>query len=132
MIKVAVLGASGYTGGELLRLISSHPEVELTAATSEQSNGKPIDSVFPNLTGRLPLTLEALDLNRLIRMADVFFLALPHTTAMPVAARLLEKKKKVVDLSADFRLKDPKIYEAWYMTPHQFPGLLDRASYGLS
>jgi N-acetyl-gamma-glutamyl-phosphate reductase len=131
MIKVAVLGASGYTGGELLRLISSHPGVELTAATSEQSSGKPIDSVFPNLTGRLPLTLEALDLNRLIGMADFFFLALPHTTAMPVAARLLGKKKKVVDLSADFRLKDPKIYEAWYGTPHQFPDLLGRACYGL-
>lgn len=131
MVKVAVLGASGYTGGELLRLLSLHPRIKLVAATSEQSAGKPIGGVFPNLKGRLSLTLESLDLNRLTGRADLFFLALPHTTAMPVASRLIEKKKRVIDLSADFRLKDPKTYETWYKTPHLDPGLLARACYGL-
>jgi N-acetyl-gamma-glutamyl-phosphate reductase len=131
MIKVAVLGASGYTGGELLRLLSLHPKAELVSATSEQSTGKPIDTVFPNLRGRLILTLESLDLNRLADRADLFFLALPHTTAMPVVSRLIEKEKRVIDLSADFRLKDPKIYETWYKTPHLYPDLLTRACYGL-
>jgi N-acetyl-gamma-glutamyl-phosphate reductase len=131
MVKVAVLGASGYTGGELLRLLGLHPKVKLVAATSEQSAGKPIDKIFPNLRGRLSLTLESLDLNRLTDRADLFFLALPHTTAMPVASRLVEKKKKVIDLSADFRLKDPKTYETWYKTPHLDPDLLKRACYGL-
>ena len=131
MLKVAVLGASGYTGGELLRLLSLHPRIKLVAATSEQSAGKPIDGVFPNLKGRLSLTLESLDLNRLTGRADLFFLALPHTTAMPVASRLIEKKKRVIDLSADFRLKDPKTYATWYKTPHLDPELLARACYGL-
>jgi N-acetyl-gamma-glutamyl-phosphate reductase len=131
MIKVAVLGASGYTGGELLRWLSLHPEAELVSVTSEQSTGKPIDTVFPNLRGRLALTLESLDLNRLADRADLFFLALPHTTAMPVVSRLIEKEKRVIDLSADFRLKDPKIYETWYKTPHLCPDLLTQSCYGL-
>lgn len=131
MVKVAVLGASGYTGGELLRLLGLHPKVKLVAATSEQSAGKSVDTVFPNLKGRLSLTLEPLNLDRLIDRADLFFLALQHTTAMPIASRLIEKKKRVIDLSADFRLKDPKTYETWYKTPHLNPDLLARACYGL-
>jgi N-acetyl-gamma-glutamyl-phosphate reductase len=131
MVKVAVIGASGYTGGELLRLLCLHPRIKLTAAFSGQSAGQAIDTVFPNLKGRLSLTLEPLDLNRLSDRADLFFLALPHTTAMPVAARLLQKKKRVIDLSADFRLKDPKIYARWYKTPHLYPGLLAQTCYGL-
>jgi len=131
MINVAVLGASGYTGGELLRLLGLHPKVKLVAATSEQSSGQPVENVFPNLKGRLALTLEPLNLDRLIDRADLFFLALPHTSAMVVASRLIETKKKVIDLSADFRLKDPNTYETWYKTPHLHPDLLNRAAYGL-
>ncbi|HUK55395.1 MAG TPA: N-acetyl-gamma-glutamyl-phosphate reductase [Nitrospiria bacterium] len=131
MFKVAVLGAGGYTGGELLRILSQHPDVTLAAATSEQSAGQPIDKVFPNLKGRMSLALEPLNLDRLIDKADLFFLALPHTTAMPVAARLIQEKKRVIDLSADFRLKDPKVYERWYKTPHLYPGLLAKTRYGL-
>lgn len=131
MIKVAVLGASGYTGGELLRLLSLHPKVKLAAATSEKSAGKPIDTVFPNLKGRLTLTFDSLDLNRLTDRADLFFVALPHTTAMSVVPGLIAKEKKVIDLSADFRLKDPKKYETWYKTTHLYPDLLTQACYGL-
>lgn len=131
MVKVAVLGASGYTGGELLRWLSFHPKAELVSVTSEHSTGKPIGTVFPNLRGRLSLMLESMDLNRLTDRADLFFLALPHTAAMPVVSRLFEKEKRVIDLSADFRLKDPKNYETWYKTPHLHPDLLTRACYGL-
>ena len=131
MLKVAIVGASGYTGGELVRLLSRHPEVKIVAATSEQSQGKPIDSLFPNLKGRLALTLESLNLDRLADQADLFFLALPHTTAMPVVSGLMTKKKTVIDLSADFRLKDPQIYEAWYQTRHLHPDLCSIACYGL-
>lgn len=131
MLKVAVLGASGYTGGELLRLLCLHPRIKLAAVTSGQSAGHPIEALFPNLKGRLSLTLEPLDPNSLADKADLFFLALPHTAAMPVAARLIEKNKRVIDLSADFRLKDPKTYEKWYKTPHLHPGLLAKACYGL-
>jgi N-acetyl-gamma-glutamyl-phosphate reductase len=115
----------------LLRLLGLHPKVKLVAATSEQSAGKSVDTVFPNLNGRLSLTLEPLKLDRLIDRADLFFLALPHTTAMPVASLLIAKKKRVIDLSADFRLKDPNTYETWYKTPHLDPDLLNRACYGL-
>lgn len=131
MIKVAVIGASGYTGGELLRLLSLHPKVKITAATSEQSAGKTVEEVFPNLKGRLSLSLRPLGLDELMDEAELFFLALPHTTAMPVAARLLEQKKRVIDLSADFRLKDPAVYASWYKTAHRHPELLAGAVYGL-
>ncbi len=131
MTKVAVVGASGYTGGELVRILTQHPKIKLAAVTSEQSEGKPIDQVFPNLKGRVPLTLEPLDLDRLAGRADLFFLALPHTKAMPVAARLLKERKPVIDLSADFRLKDPLLYEKWYHAKHSHPELCAKACYGL-
>lgn len=131
MLKVAIIGASGYTGGELLRLLVRHPKIRITAATSEQSAGQPIQAPFPNLSGRLDLVLEPLDIEILSGKADFFFLALPHTTAMACAAGLLKKGKKVVDLSADFRLKDPKLYRQWYQVTHTHPDLLRSAVYGL-
>ncbi len=131
MLRVAVIGASGYTGGELLRLLVRHPEVHITAATSEQSAGKPVDVLFPYLVGHLDLVFEPLDLEVLSHKADFFFLALPHTTAMSVVSRLIRKGKKVVDLSADFRLKDPALYPQWYQTTHTDPELLQSAVYGL-
>lgn len=131
MLKVAIIGASGYTGGELLRLLIRHPKIRITAATSEQSAGQPIQALFPNLSGRLDLVLEPLELEILSGKADFFFLALPHTTAMACAAGLIKKGKKVVDLSADFRLKDPKQYRQWYQATHTHPDLLQSAVYGL-
>ena len=131
MLKVAVLGASGYTGGELLRILAAHPKVRVVAATSEQSRGKAVETVFPNLRGRLSLRLQPLNLNGLAPKAELFFLALPHTTGMPVVSHLLKKKKRVVDLSADFRLKNSRVYEQWYRTKHLDPDLCRRACYGL-
>jgi len=131
MFSVAICGASGYTGVELLRLLIGHPHVEIKAVTSERSAGKRLDSIFPHLTGLTDLVLEPLEKERLKDRADIFFLCLPHGTSQEVGAYLLENGKKVIDLSADFRLKDPSTYEEWYKTPHRFKEALKKAIYGL-
>jgi N-acetyl-gamma-glutamyl-phosphate reductase len=131
MFSVAICGGSGYTGVELLRLLIGHPHVEIKAITSEKSAGKRLDALFPHLNGLTDLVLEPLEKERLKDRADIFFLCLPHGTSQEVGAYLLENGKKVIDLSADFRLKDPSIYEEWYKIPHRFRDALKRAVYGL-
>ena len=130
MLKVAIVGASGYTGVELIRLLSNHPEVEITAVTSEQSAGKGISSVFPSLTNIFDKTLEHLDADLIAKKADLIFTALPHQKAMDVVPHFLKAGKKVIDLSADFRIKDHATYGAWY-EEHKAPELLKEAVYGL-
>jgi N-acetyl-gamma-glutamyl-phosphate reductase len=130
-VRVAVVGASGYTGGELLRLLTMHPHVKITAVTSEKSAGSPISSLFPNLASLLPLAFEALAPDALVKRADVVFLALPHTKSFEPAAACLAAGKRVIDLSADYRLKEPGLYQTWYKTPHPHPALLQDAVYGL-
>lgn len=130
MTSVAIVGASGYVGGELLRLLFRHPKVQLTAVTSEQSSGKPVHALFPNLWGP-ELLCEALDLPQVAARAEVIFLALPHTKSAGPAQTFLKAGRKVIDLSADFRLKNAKDYETWYQTPHPCPELLRTAVYGL-
>lgn len=129
--KVAVAGASGYTGAELLRLLIHHPAVDVVAVTSETYTGKPVRSALPSLAGLLDLSFEPLDPKRLGSVAEIVFLALPHTASAPTAAALLEAGCRVVDLSADFRLRDPGVYERWYRTIHPVPHLLGEAVYGL-
>ena len=131
MIKVAVIGGSGYTGAELLRLLSQHPRVKLTAVTSEQSTGKGVGQVYPSLQHRVSLVYEALDVTGLSSKADFFFVALPSGSAMDPVAQWVEKGKKVVDLSADYRLRDAQQYQTWYHQSHRHPSLLGRAVYGL-
>ena len=130
MTTVAVVGASGYVGGELLRLLYRHPKVRVTAVTSEQSAGKPVQSLFPNIVGP-ELLCEALDPDRIATKADAIFLALPHTKSAGPAQQFLKAGRKVIDLSADFRLKNAQAYETWYQTPHPCPDLLQIAVYGL-
>ena len=130
-VRVAVAGASGYTGAELVRLLSQHPHVQLTAVTSEKSAGAAISAVYPHLQGIVPLSFEALAPEALTERADVLFLALPHTKSMDPVASGLKAGKRVVDLSADFRLKDPGTYETWYQTAHAHPQLIKDAVYGL-
>jgi N-acetyl-gamma-glutamyl-phosphate reductase len=132
MLRVAVIGGTGYTGGELLRLLCRHPNVTITAVTSGQSAGGSIDEKLPHLKGFLSLPLEPLDLGALAGRADFFFLALPHRSAQTPMASLIGLGKKVVDLSADFRLRDPAVYQKWYQAPHSQPDLLKRVAYGLS
>ena len=129
--RVAVAGASGYTGAELLRLLSQHPRVNLTAVTSEKSAGVAVSSIYPHLQGVVQLNFEALAPEALAERADVLFLALPHTKSMGPVATCLKAGKRVIDLSADFRLKNPHIYETWYQTPHAHPELIATAVYGL-
>lgn len=130
MLKVAIVGASGYTGVELLRILNGHPEVAVTCVTSEQSAGKRISDVFPSLKGRCDLVLENLEPVRIAERADFIFTALPHKAAMEVIPTFMKLGKRVVDLSADYRLHDAAEYEKWY-EPHMSPGLLKSAVYGL-
>ena len=130
MIPVAILGGSGYTGVELMRLIAGHPELELTAVTSRQYEGQPAASVFGALEGAIDLAFSAPDPKALAKSARLVFLAVPHQTAMASAPALLAAGARVVDLSADFRLRDQTTYEKWY-APHTAPELLAEAVYGL-
>lgn len=130
MLNVAVVGASGYTGVELLRILHCHPEVAVTCVTSEQSAGKLISDIFPSLRGRCDLVLENLEPVRVAEGADLIFTALPHKAAMEVVPTFLKLKKKVIDLSADYRLRDAAEYGAWY-EPHMNPELLAKSVYGL-
>ena len=130
MINIAIVGASGYTGLELIRILHCHPEVAVTCLTSEQSAGKRISDVFPTLRGRCDLVLENLEPVRVAEKADIIFTALPHKAAMEVVPTFLKLGKQVIDLSADYRLSDPEVYGAWYET-HLNPANLKKAVYGL-
>jgi len=130
MLKVAIVGASGYTGLELIRLLDRHPEVLISCVTSEQSAGKRISEIFPSLRSRCDLVLEPLEPSAIIQKADLIFTALPHQAAMLVVPDFLAAGKKVIDLSADYRLHDPAVYGAWY-EPHKNPELLPEAVFGL-
>ncbi len=130
MLNVAIVGASGYTGLELIRILHCHPEVAVTCLTSEQSAGKKISDVFPTLRGRCELTLENLEPVRVSEKADLIFTALPHKAAMEVVPTFLKLGKRVIDLSADYRLSDPQVYGDWY-EPHLNPANLKKAVYGL-
>jgi N-acetyl-gamma-glutamyl-phosphate reductase len=131
MHKVAVIGASGYMGGELLRLLSQHPDIQLRAVTSEQSGGKPVTDLFPNLTPLSHLRFEPFSAEKIAERADLIFASLPHKLAQKPVAQFVEMGKRVVDLSADYRFKDAKVYETWYAVPHDYPSLLKKAVYGL-
>ncbi|MDD2734459.1 MAG: N-acetyl-gamma-glutamyl-phosphate reductase [Desulfuromonadaceae bacterium] len=130
MLKIAIVGASGYTGLELIRILYCHPEVAVTCLTSEQSAGKRISDVFPTLRGRCDIVLENLEPVRIAEKADIIFTALPHKAAMEVVPTFLKLGKKVIDLSADYRLSDPVVYGEWY-EPHLNPANLKKAVYGL-
>lgn len=134
-IKTAVIGASGYTGQELLRLLAMHPAVELVAVTSRQEAGRALVSVFPRLEGAPSVAgLEFMepDIDAIAATgATVAFLALPHGVASEFAIPLLERGIRVIDLSADFRLRSAAVYEEFYGHAHPAPALLDEAVYGL-
>ena len=126
-IKVGILGASGYGGAELLRRLLTHPHVSVTGVASRQFLGQPVAACWPQLAGCSELTFA--DTATVISHCDVLFCATPHTETVPLAKRALDAGKRVVDLSADFRLS-PEAYARWY-GPHPHPELIDRAVYGL-
>ena len=131
MIKVGIVGGTGYTGVELLRILAAHPEVELTAITSRKEDGMPVAEMFPSLRGHVSLAFSAPEKARLDQ-CDVVFFATPHGVAMAQAKELLAAGVKVIDLAADFRIKDTAVFEKWYGMPHSCPDILDEAVYGLA
>ncbi|MEK6614465.1 MAG: N-acetyl-gamma-glutamyl-phosphate reductase [Candidatus Binatota bacterium] len=130
-MRVAVLGATGYAGVELLRILIRHPRVRITTITSQQYAGKRVSDIYPSLTGQCDLILEAIRIDQIASRSDLTFAALPHETSMEAVAALMERGMRVIDLSADFRLHDPKTYLRWYGV-HKAPHLLRDAVYGLT
>ena len=130
MIKVGIVGGTGYTGVELLRLLATHPQVQLQAVTSRKEDGMPIADMYPSLRGRVALAFSAPEKANLTE-CDVVFFATPHGVAMAQTPELLAAGVKVIDLAADFRLQDTAVFEKWYKMPHSCPELLKEAVYGL-
>lgn len=130
MINVGIVGGTGYTGAELLRLLALHPEVRLSVITSRGEAGTAVAEMFPHLRGSLDLVFSEPDVG-VLGGCDLVFFATPNGTAMQMVPQLLEAGTRVIDLAADFRLSDPAQWEAWYGMPHACPGLLDEAVYGL-
>ena len=130
MIKVGIVGGTGYTGVELLRLLARHPQVELAAITSRKETGMKVADMFPNLRGRVKLAFSDPEQAGLDK-CDVVFFATPNGVAMQQTRALLEAGVKVIDLAADFRLKDVKEWESWYKMEHACPDLVEEAVYGL-
>jgi len=130
MIRVGIVGGTGYTGVELLRLLAQHPHVEIVAITSRKEAGLEVCDLFPSLRGRLTLKFSE-PASAQLEKCDAVFFATPHGVAMEQARALLTAGVKVIDLAADFRLKDPAEFEHWYKTPHTCADLLAKAVYGL-
>lgn len=130
MIKAGVIGASGYTGAELLRLLAGHPQVQLEVVTSAAEQGKPVSDVFPALRGVVDLAYSGRDAESTLN-CDIVFFATPNATAMHSVPGFLDAGIRVIDLSADFRLRDPGLWAEWYGQQHACPDLLTEAVYGL-
>jgi N-acetyl-gamma-glutamyl-phosphate reductase len=130
VIKVGIVGATGYTGVELLRLLAVHPEAEVTVITSRSEQGKPVADLYPSLRGIIDLVFSQPNVDQLAQ-CDVVFFATPHGVAQSMVASILERGVKVIDLSADFRIRDVATWESWYGQTHGAPELIPQAVYGL-
>ncbi len=130
MVKVGIVGATGYTGAELLRLLSQHPNVEVVAITSRAEAGVDVTSIYPNLRGHYDLQFIEPDVD-VLGACDVIFFATPHGVAHNMVPELAKTKALLIDLSADFRLRDPELWASWYGQPHGCPEILDQVVYGL-
>jgi N-acetyl-gamma-glutamyl-phosphate/LysW-gamma-L-alpha-aminoadipyl-6-phosphate reductase len=129
-LKVGIIGGSGYVGGELLRLLLPHPDVELTTVTSRQNAGEFVFTVHPNLRGATQLKFTPLNIYQITENCDLVFAAMPHGKSLELVPQLLETGIKVIDMSADYRLKNPADYDRWYGWKHTHPELLEEAVYG--
>ena len=130
MIRIGIVGGTGYTGVELLRLLTQHPDADVRAITSRKDAGTPVAQMFPSLRGRYDLVFtdpKEADLAG----CNVVFFATPHGVAMAQARELLSAGVRIIDLAADFRLQDPQVFERWYKMPHACPDLLREAAYGI-
>lgn len=131
MIKAGIVGATGYAGEELVRILSVHPEVEIEAVISKSFAGTPLSELYPTLRGVVDKVCEEVDVKKLSASCDVVFTALPHGASAKLVSELAKTGVKVIDLSADFRYKNPDIYEEWYKVEHCDKPLLETAVYGL-
>jgi len=131
MARVGVVGATGYAGAELVRILTGHSDIELTVLTSRQFAGVRFDRIYPSMTGLVDLACEEYSVDRLCDRTDIIFTALPHQLPMACVPEMLKKRKRVIDLSADFRFNDASIYESVYQA-HSARHLLEQAVYGLS
>lgn len=131
MLRIGIIGARGYTGEELLSILVNHKGVKVTYLTARVDTPTPISEICPKFKGKLALVCKNFDKDEALKGADLFFLALPHTTSQGVVPLLLGGGKKVIDLSADYRLKDYKLYEKWYKEKHQDKKNLEISVYGL-
>ncbi|MDM8524641.1 N-acetyl-gamma-glutamyl-phosphate reductase [Desulfococcaceae bacterium HSG8] len=130
MIRAGVIGATGYAGAELVRILSGHPDAELTILTSRQYAGVRFDSIYPSMSGMVDLVCEEFSPNDVCDRTDVVFTALPHKLPMEIIPELVKRGKRVIDLSADFRFSDVSAYEAFYQ-PHTAKDMIEKAVYGL-
>ncbi len=130
MIQVGIVGGTGYTGVELLRLLAAHPQVELKVITSRSEAGLRVDEMFPNLRGYVDLEFSLPD-SAVLKSCDLVFFATPNGIAMTLAQELVDAGVKVIDLAADFRIKDIALWEKWYGMEHSSPELVEEAVYGL-
>jgi N-acetyl-gamma-glutamyl-phosphate reductase len=130
MVKIGIVGGTGYTGVELLRLLARHPQAQLVAITSRKESGMPVADMFPSLRRVIDLKFSTPD-EAPLASCDVVFFATPHGVAMDMAPALVRSGVKVIDLAADFRIKDPAVFEKWYKMPHRALDLLAEAVYGL-
>lgn len=131
MLRVFICGGSGYTGGELLRILSQHPKAVVTGVTSQKSAGKSVTELFPHLRKYANLVYEPLQKESILKKADLFFMALPHGESQTAVDYFFRQGKMVIDLSADYRLRDAGVYERWYKVPHAFQATLKKAVYGM-
>ena len=131
MIKASILGATGYAGVELVRLLTGHKDIQIMHLVSQTYVGKKLAQVYPNFTNVLDIELEGLDVDTIAKDSDVVFTALPHGASKEIIPQLIEKGLKVIDFSGDYRYKDKAVYEKWYGEPHSSPELLEKSVYGL-
>lgn len=130
MVKIGIVGGTGYTGVELLRILATHPQAQITAITSRKEDGLPVSDMYPSLRGRVDIAFSSPDKANL-KECDVVFFATPHGVAMAQAPELLAAGVKVIDLAADFRMKNVAEFEKWYGIPHTCTNVLEEAVYGL-
>jgi N-acetyl-gamma-glutamyl-phosphate/LysW-gamma-L-alpha-aminoadipyl-6-phosphate reductase len=131
MVKIGIIGASGYVGGELLRILLTHNKVEVELATSRQHAGEYVFKVHPNLKGITDLQFSADDPVTVSSKVDIIFISAPHGASCKIVSKLVETGTKIIDMGADFRLKDPAAYDKWYGWTHPTPDLLNKFVYGL-
>ena len=131
MLNVGIIGATGYVGIEIVRLLQNHPEINISSVVSHSFAGQKISDVYPNLKNIFDMECESHDIDKISDKADIFITALPHGVSKEVIPKLIERNKRVIDHSGDFRYKSVEVYEKWYNIKHGMPHLLDMSVYGL-